>query len=362
MSRNRTSFFLDKDGRTRIPVTEAVTLAECKQALSDKVIYPYEGFAPQISMSTGTVADAIEYLAPLRRKEGFVVCGLNFAHGQTPGGQYSQGGDDFESDLCRRVPKLWRALKNAQAEGLYPFGPCTQARGDSKSSAPADSKSPAHADLADPAGGAGFSQQSTPKSASSGSGSPKVSIREVGQPSSGFATVLYTPGIAVEIAGADGVHVPNASLILRRKGVQDGYGIVSESGGAIHASIVSAAAPNLTDSKATKDTADKQIVLDTITSIFIAPLVKDCRHTTLILGPWACHDDTGHNPKWVANEFARAVKDDHPEFPGVCLGDLWHEIHFAMGQPDGGDCSDLYSIFREALSKKVGAVNHLTLS
>lgn len=69
-----------------------------------------------------TTAEACQYFARDRRN---VVCALNFANGQTPGGGYKSGATAQEEDLCRQCPNLYTTLYNAAKDGLYPFGPST---------------------------------------------------------------------------------------------------------------------------------------------------------------------------------------------------------------------------------------------
>lgn len=75
---------------------------------------------PQVTFSTGTVADAILYFGKLH--PGKVVA-LNSADGMQVGGNYKCGSPYAEEDLCRRIPSLYGSLYQAKRDGHYPFGP-----------------------------------------------------------------------------------------------------------------------------------------------------------------------------------------------------------------------------------------------
>lgn len=100
-----------------VPRTIPVTSEDCRKAK----IKGY-GKAPRLSISTMTTAEALQSFSKDRRN---VLCALNFANGETPGGGYKNGATAQEEDLCRQCPTLYSTLYNAQKEGLYPFGPCT---------------------------------------------------------------------------------------------------------------------------------------------------------------------------------------------------------------------------------------------
>lgn len=100
-----------------IPRSLTVTFEECQGAR----IRPH-GRSPRLSISTMTTTEACRHFA---RDKHNVVCALNFANGQTPGGGYKSGATAQEEDLCRQCPNLYTTLYNAAKDGHYPFGPCT---------------------------------------------------------------------------------------------------------------------------------------------------------------------------------------------------------------------------------------------
>lgn len=105
----------------RIPRTIPVSYEDCHRFKSKG------GRGPELSISSLTTAEACQRFASER---GNVVCALNFANGETPGGGYKSGATAQEEDLCRQMPTLYSTLYNAQKEGLYPFGPATCSRAD----------------------------------------------------------------------------------------------------------------------------------------------------------------------------------------------------------------------------------------
>lgn len=102
-----------------VPLTVAISNAQCNAALP--TFGP--GHDAPITFSDMYTGDALLYFC--ERGGGLPVCGFNFANGQRVGGGYKTGATAQEEDLCRQIPNLWPSLKQAQDDGLYPFGPPT---------------------------------------------------------------------------------------------------------------------------------------------------------------------------------------------------------------------------------------------
>jgi len=95
----------------------------------------------------------------------------------------------------------------------------------------------------------------------------------------------------------------------------------------VKVALVSAAPP-----RAEADFEKRDLVVNTIASIFASPVHKDARCTTLVMGAWGC----GQDPKQARQmlecvvEALLGTRAEH----GLCLGRLYHEIHFAMPPRD----------------------------
>eukprot|EP00928_Gymnodinium_smaydae_P048510 TRINITY_DN32439_c0_g1_i1.p1 TRINITY_DN32439_c0_g1~~TRINITY_DN32439_c0_g1_i1.p1 ORF type:complete len:312 (+),score=52.78 TRINITY_DN32439_c0_g1_i1:66-1001(+) len=243
----------------RVPRTVPVSFQQCKEARLSPV-----GKGPIVSVSTMTTADAIEFFA---KQKGNVVCALNFANGETPGGGYKNGAVAQEEDLCRQFPTLYSTLYKSKSDGLYPFGPCTC------------------------------------KSASA----PEK-----------YSDVLYTAG-----------------LTLGRASMENGYALLLPEQ-EVTASMVAAAAPNI---RFASEISDRELIYNTVQTIFKAPRLMEEEVNTLILGAWGC-GAFGGDAKTIAELFVRALMSDS-------LGDLYREVHFAIPKlaPDDNN----YEVFVQVL-------------
>jgi uncharacterized protein (TIGR02452 family) len=73
-----------------------------------------------------TTGDALLHYADVLKKDGKVVCALNFANGEHVGGGYLRGARAQEEELCRQFPCMYTTLSRAKEYGhAYPFGACT---------------------------------------------------------------------------------------------------------------------------------------------------------------------------------------------------------------------------------------------
>lgn len=271
-----------------VPKTVAVSYEDCVNALIDKQVEGYHMDA-QVTLSNRSTSDAINFFAADRWR---VVCALNFASGTMPGGGYLEGSQSQEADLCRRIPLLYASLSHAsETDELYKFGPSTMVSKDSPEK---------------------------------------------------YSDVLFTPGI-VHPKDRDGKGNDSDGLLMMRGSMKQGYPVLPENQRP-RVSIVSAAPPNVH----LNEEPDMALLANTICSIFVAPVLMEPRCTTLILGPWGCGQGGGHfgnDAAKIAGLFGQAITQQVPGFD-ICLGQLYHEIHFAV--PSSPDDADLKT-FRKVL-------------
>merc|ERR1711937_1006248 len=113
-------------------------------------------------------------------------------------------------------------------------------------------------------------------------------------------------------------------LVLTRRGEDEGIAILPEDQNR-RCCIVSAAPPrshramNPTDASDQPNSEDTKLLFQTVTSIFVAPVLKEPRCTTLILGAWGCGSRHKNGAERIAPFFAQAVVRALPELD-VCLG------------------------------------------
>jgi len=286
--------------KLHVPTTVSVTYRDCMKALLDRKVRPYTR-EPQVTMSKRTTASAINFFAQDPKR---VVCALNFASGRDDrvGGEYglAMPGDDCdnqEEDLCRRIPNLYPSLyassrRDRREPGgpCYPFGPVTC-----------------------------------------------ENLEEVNK----YCDVLFTPHMeARDTRGA----------VLSRGPASDGFPVEPE-GQCRGCCIVSAAPPMIRKMSTHKETAssvmDTKLLFQTVTSMFVAPVLKEPRCTTLVLGAWGCGSRCSNNPVQIAQLFSQAIVRSLPALE-LCLGNLYHEIHFAIPETEGEDKNN-YHIFKNIL-------------
>lgn len=111
-----------------------------------------------------------------------------------------------------------------------------------------------------------------------------------------------------------------AGLTLARSGMEDGYRMLEKSE-EVTVSMVAAAAPNI---RFANELSDKELIYNTVESIFKAPFVWLPETNVLILGAWGC-GAFGGNPREIAELFVRVLMSEN-------FGKLYKEIHFAIPQ------------------------------
>jgi len=245
-----------------VPETMAVSWQECLTALQEKQMLDY-GTDPHVTVSRLPVDQAASWFAGNDKRR--TICCVSASDGVTPGGGYLEGKDTWEAGLCRRMPALYPSLdKAAKESGVYPFGPC---------------KPGAHA-------------------------------------VEGFGDTLFTP-----------------KLTVARAGIDHGFPVLYEEH-RVTLSVLSVVAPDLSK-KVTASGGrtgfmdfemDPEILAKAVTSTFVAPVFKDPRCTTLVVGPFGVGTD---NIEEVAMTFAQALNGELSD-TGMRLGKLYHEIHFAL--------------------------------
>mmetsp|Transcript_16092 Transcript_16092/g.48468 ORF Transcript_16092/g.48468 Transcript_16092/m.48468 type:complete len:454 (+) Transcript_16092:92-1453(+) len=96
-------------------------------------------------------------------------------------------------------------------------------------------------------------------------------------------------------------------------------------------SILSAAPPDVRN----QELATSELLTSATMSLFVAPVYKEPRCTTLVLGPWGCNVGVPNNE--ILTHLVRGILG---ELPGMSmkLGRLYHEIHFAIPKPQ--PCED----------------------
>lgn len=143
--------------------------------------------------------------------------------------------------------------------------------------------------------------------------------------SSRYRDVLFTP-----------------DLLLARGSEEEGFPVLPADR-AIKLSVVSASPPDTKKG----ELADVRLLSGTVTSMFVAPVLKQPLTTTLIIGAWGC-GEYENNPQMIAQLFAQAIMGDLKEL-GTRLGKLYHEIHFAISPSI--DSMDYGQIFRDTFRR-----------
>lgn len=127
-------------------------------------------------------------------------------------------------------------------------------------------------------------------------------------------------------------------LVARRASQREGYRLLDDSECLRNMSLVSAAAPNIKKG----EVFDDRLMLNAMTSIMVAPRLKNPDVETLVLGAWGC-GAFGNDPRRMARLFARVL------FTEKKLGHLYREVHFAI--PGGNENSRAFEL--ELLNEQI---------
>mmetsp|Transcript_109395 Transcript_109395/g.244442 ORF Transcript_109395/g.244442 Transcript_109395/m.244442 type:complete len:384 (+) Transcript_109395:55-1206(+) len=123
-----------------------------------------------------------------------------------------------------------------------------------------------------------------------------------------YADVLFTPRV-----------------VLRRAPQREGYRLLADREVVDNIAVVSAAAPNVKNG----EVFDRELVMDAMRTIVIAPKLKEPRIETLVLGAWGC-GAFGCSPELMSELFAKVLTEEK-------LGRLYREVHFAIPYFGGAD-------------------------
>lgn len=287
--------------KMRVPTTLPVTYQECTQAIHEKAVQGYKSNSARITMSPRTVADAICYYASDPNR---VVCGLNPACGKAEGigGGYETGELTVEADLCRRIPVLYPSLKKAKDAGAYPFGPstCTSPQRQEK-----------------------------------------------------YSDVLFTPYLEHDTRKQTD---HECCAVLRGPGDSGFYVCTHEQ--RRRCCIVHASPPDIGFRARHKvvsnlsggdgEILDSRFLFHTLTSVLVAPVLKEPRCTTLVCGAFGCEERYSLDPAQVATIFAQVLQSKQLD-GGLPLARLYHEIHFAIPKESAEDST--YFKFQEVFKQ-----------
>eukprot|EP00812_Abedinium_dasypus_P011281 NODE_4849_length_634_cov_318.291883.p1 GENE.NODE_4849_length_634_cov_318.291883~~NODE_4849_length_634_cov_318.291883.p1 ORF type:complete len:149 (-),score=53.70 NODE_4849_length_634_cov_318.291883:142-588(-) len=124
-------------------------------------------------------------------------------------------------------------------------------------------------------------------------------------------------------------------LVVARASEERGYAWLPEAQRTT-VSLVTAAAPNI---RFASEISARELLMNTMQSIFVAPAQKQPEVTTLILGAFGC-GAFGGDPAEISALFVDAIK-------GRKLGRLYREVHFAIPKlPDATNAEAFRTTFR----------------
>jgi len=157
-------------------------------------------------------------------------------------------------------------------------------------------------------------------------------------PVEGYGDTLFTP-----------------KLTLARAGQDHGFPVLFDEH-RVSLSVLSVVAPDLVAKGGRSAFMDYEVdpnVLEkAVIAMFVAPVYKDPRCTTLVVGPFAIgQGDDEQVVSEVAEAFAKALNGQLSD-TGMRLGKLYHEVHFSLppvADSEEANEVDYGKLFREAL-------------
>jgi len=134
-----------------------------------------------------------------------------------------------------------------------------------------------------------------------------------------MSTVVYTPDCSIS-----------------RNSISEDFSLLRQGTGC-SLPVLSSAAPlkgGFPDHKLSADEIKKSLS-DTLTSIFVVPVLHNPRCTTLILGAWACEERFDTDTEYIATKLAELLSGKRT-VEGVLIGRLYREVHFCFPKYDAG--------------------------
>lgn len=145
---------------------------------------------------------------------------------------------------------------------------------------------------------------------------------------------------------ADVLFTPRATL--SRGSEDDGFPIWPTDK-RVQVSVISLSPPNV---RLRGEIATMELLSSSIMAIYVAPVYKEPRCTTLILSTWGCHN--GVKEEDMMTYIIKALQGELPGIP-IKLGRLYHEVHFAVPPPhlhSHSDGKDLLDTFKGVLKNE----------
>lgn len=128
------------------------------------------------------------------------------------------------------------------------------------------------------------------------------------------------------------VYTPDCSI--NRYSISEGFNLLPE-GMEFTVPVLSSAAPLKVPPHGLSGDEINKSLSDTLTSVFVAPVIQNPRCTTLILGAWGCEDRFDTDAEKLATKFAELLSGRRT-VEGVLIGWLYREVHFCFPKYDAG--------------------------